>query len=256
MKLSQCLNFINQALNYPSLYYDDISLYFDTAISELNTTLHTKIPHISEMILDYKRRMSNDDFKVTITDTDPQVDATIASSDAGLPKCYYDAVSKLFYVLDVISQTYSSMEKLYGVYFRDGHIENYQAIVYGQQASWQLTDSENIQECDLEEYFPDDWILLWLIPYVCFKYTVRDGGTASTFAEELTQGFQQLQDTYDIPEYTVLASVADRQAYKQLVEEHLDNLNILVRTRAIYEFMKHERALNAVYGSMYDRGGF
>ena len=44
MKLTDALSNINLALNYPALTYDDIKLYFDMAIAELNTTLHTSIP--------------------------------------------------------------------------------------------------------------------------------------------------------------------------------------------------------------------
>lgn len=256
MKLQQSLNYINQALNYPALNYEDISLFFDAAIAELNTTLHTNIPTISKMIDEFKQYMSKNITKVLITGVDPSVNYEIPSSTVQTSNYYYNPSDKKFYVLNVATGAYTAHDNLYGTYLRNGVPETYEAIVYGQQASWQITDVLNVQDCELSYYLPEEWVLLWLIPYVCFKYTVRDGGTASTFAEELTQGFQQLQETYDVPEKVVLATVADKKAYMDLVKENLPNLNVVVKTRAIYENMKHNRALNAVYGSMYDRGGF
>lgn len=256
MKLSKTLNYINQALNYPALIFNDVSLFFDSAITELNTTLHTGIPLVTEMIEEFRQRLSKNTPKVTIAQNkDPQFDPTIPSSAITHPKYYYNASTKLFYILDVITNTYQSAKSLNGVYIRNAKQEDYKAVVYGQNASWQIYDA-NVLECEFSEYFPDEWVILWLIPYVCFKYTVRDGGTASSFAEELTQGFQQLQDTYNVPERTILATVAEKEAYKSLVSENLANLNIYVRTRAIYEYMKHDRVINARFGSMYDRGGF
>ena len=72
----------------------------------------------------------------------------------------------------------------------------------------------------------------------------------------MQQGFQQLQDTYDVPAKVQLSIYADRPAYTSLVEKHLPNLNVIVGTRAIYEDMKHGRSLNSIYGNMFDRGGF
>lgn len=255
MKLTQCLDHINQALNYPALTFEDVSLFFDMAIAELNTTLHINIPTVSDMVKDFKQKMSKDVNKITITDFDPQLYPNIPTSNAGTPKYYYSIVDKKFYVYNVLTDTYASQDTLYGIYLRNGNVETYKAIVYGQQASWQQID-DTTTECDLSLYLPDEWVLLWLIPYVCFKYTVRDGGTASTFADELTQGFQQLQESYDVPERIILSKYADKEAYADKVLEYLPDLNVSVRTRAIYSSMKHNRVLNSVFGSMYDRGGF
>ena len=73
----------------------------------------------------------------------------------------------------------------------------FQAVAYGGSAAWVEISTAETYEAEFSHYLPDEWIMLWLIPYVCYKYTVRDGGTAQSFAEELTQGFQQLQDTYE-----------------------------------------------------------
>ena len=48
--LSNCIDRINQILNYPSLTYDDVSAFFDQAIAELNTNLHIGLRSISECI--------------------------------------------------------------------------------------------------------------------------------------------------------------------------------------------------------------
>lgn len=248
MKLSDCLNYINQALNYPSLTFNDISLYFNSAIAELNTTLHTEIPTVSDMITEFRQKSSK--VPTIVITIDPQASPVIPTSTTYLSGVYYNPTNKLFYYQNTSSKV------LNGVYFREGHKEVYKAIAFGNNAAWQITDSDNVLDCDLGWYFPDEWVLLWLIPYVCFKYTVRDGGTASSFAEELTQGFQQLQETYNVPESVILSTVADKEAYSYLVEKALPNLDIRVRTLAIYTSMKHDRALNAVFGSMYDRGGF
>lgn len=249
MKLSESLNYINQALNYPSLTYNDISLFFDTAIAELNTTLHTDIPRVSKMIENFKQNLSKS--PTVLLTTDPQVYPEIVSSTVGITGVYYNPDERLFHYGDTLSS-----KDLDGLYFRDGIKERYKATVVGTNAAWQWTDYDNVLECEFSDYLPDEWMLLWLIPYICFKYTVRDGGTASSFAEDLTQGFQQLQETYDVPETVNLTTYADKIAYADLVAENLPNIDITVRTRAIYNDMKHNRALNAFYGSMYDRGGF
>ena len=58
MRLTESINNINMALNYPALAYEDISIYFDMAIAELNTTLHTCIPTVSEMVKEFRRLAS------------------------------------------------------------------------------------------------------------------------------------------------------------------------------------------------------
>lgn len=228
MTLSETLSNINLALNYPALTYEDIKLYFDMAIAELNTTLHTSLPTVSTMITEFRQYSSKPCEKVL--NTDPETN-NYGVSDSS----------------DITTGTV-------GIYIRDGIPEKYICVQYGTSKYW--VKYETIDSCDISEYLPDDWVLLWLIPYVCFKYTVRDGGTAQTFAEELQQGFQQLQETYDVPAKVTLATYADKLAYHNLVEKKLPNLDIMVGTRAIYENMKHDRSLNAIYSNMFDRGGF
>lgn len=260
MKLTDALSNINLALNYPALTYDDIKLYFDMAIAELNTTLHTSIPTVSEMVDSFRQNVSKPKTNQIVLDVDPQqndfaIDIDPALPVDGNPKCYYSSTDKCYYAWNNFTKVYNSYTSLIGIYIREGEPEQYLSVIYGTDVYWVKfeTDPEN---CDLIDYLPDEWVLLWLIPYVCFKYTVRDGGTAQTFAEEMQQGFQQLQDTYDVPAKVQLSIYADRPAYTSLVEKHLPNLNVIVGTRAIYEDMKHGRSLNSIYGNMFDRGGF
>ena len=267
MKLNNVLQYINLALNYPSLTYQDISLYFDMAISELNTTLHTSIPSVSEMIKAFERKMSKDSKSSIRIASDPETSdytitayATVDNMNAASIKpkfCYVFETGK-FYVQNLVNRNaYEPRDTLVGVYFKDATTPVfYEANIMADEVFWVKTLENPILDCDLSSYLPEDWVLLWLIPYVCFKYTVRDGGTATVFADELSQGFQQLQESYDVPSRVVLATYADKEAYTELVEKYIPNLNITVRTRAIYDTMKHSRALNADYGSMYDRGGF
>lgn len=263
MKLSDVIEYINIALNYPALAYNDISLYFDMAIAELNTTLHTAIPLVSKMVERYRDKITdfsntNDDV-ITLTSDPALNNYEIPVSDTTTPETPYDyfycSADSKYYVK--VSSEYVPHDKLTGIRFLSTGPEVYEAIYYGSNtAGWVKNDILNITDCEISDYLPNDWVLLWLIPYVCYKYTVRDGGTAQTFAEELTQGHQQLQDTYDVPDKVLLATYADKAAYTEIVEKLLPNLDVYVQTQAIYPSMKHERNINAIFGSFYDRGGF
>ena len=260
MKLTDVISHINTALNYPAITYNDVDVYFDMAIAELNTTLHIDMQPISAMIEAFRRRMSKTKANQVVLDMDPRqsdfgIPVDPASPYLGNPKCYYSSEGKCYYAWNNFTKAYDSYECLFGVYINEGVPEYYVSTIYGTDVYW-VKYEDSPDDLELSEYLPDDWVLLWLIPYVCFKYTVRDGGTAQTFAEEMQQGFQQLQDTYDVPSKVVLATYADKPAYTELVEKHLPNLNVEVRTRAIYDGMKHGRSLNAIYGNMFDRGGF
>jgi len=261
MKLSKCLQYINTALNFPAVTYLDINLFFDMAIAELNTTLHTAIPSVSDMIEAFRQNVSKYEANKIILEDDPADSNYIIPSNPTDPleneiPCYYDSEEKTFYILNKYSHEYIPHKIVKAVFITSAGMHLYQTINYGSTAAWAEVPMDPNYECDLDAYLPDDWILLWLIPYVCFKYTSRDGGTAQTFAEELAQGFQQLQETYDVPDKVLLATYADKDAYHSLAEDNLNNLNIYVPTMAIYENMKHSRNTNAIYGDFYDRGGF
>jgi hypothetical protein len=261
MKLTDALSNINLALNYPALAYTDIKLYFDMAIAELNTTLHTSIPMVSEMITIFRRKLSKTTENSLVLTEDPRNNNFEIIVDPlyfkdGTPKYFYNSESKVFYAWNPYTKSYAPHESLVGIYVRQGTPEKYVSVVYNTAVYWAIQDTDTVDDCDLEDFLPNDWVLLWLIPYVCFKYSVRDGGSAQTFAEEMQQGFQQLQETYDVPSRVSLATYADKLAYRELVEDNIPNLNIKVPTKAIYESMKHPRESQAIYGNMFDRGGF
>jgi len=259
MLLSETIKYINTALNYPAISYADIAMFFDMAIAELNTTLHTSIPLVKDLVEDFKQKMSKiEGNKMLISGTSAPETIAVAPEEGTTPECYYSTTDKKYYIYnDITSEYRGGFSTIKGIWF-DTHGEQhmYQSYNFGEHAIWTEIPMDPIYECDLKDILPDDWILLWLIPYVCFKYTVRDGGTAQTFAEELSQGFQQLQETYDIPEKVRLATYADKYVYKQDVQDKLPYLNVLVPTKGIFENMKHSRNTNAIYGSFYDRGGF
>lgn len=262
MKLSECIQYINSALNYPALTYVDINVFFDMAISELNTTLHTSIPTVKDMVQMYKEKtLRYESNKLILTDDPKDTDYVIPTEDpdnpfATDPDCYYSYETKKFYILNKYTHEYSEHDSIKGVYIDDGQLRLFQSMNYGASAAWAEIPTDPEYDADLGDYLPDDWILLWLIPYVCFKYTVRDGGTAQTFAEELSQGYQQLQETYNVPDKVMLSKYADKPAYTKEVEKWLPYLDVIIPTKAIYEDMKHSRNTNAIFGGFYDRGGF
>ena len=263
MQLSQVLNYVNQALNYPSITYDDVSLFFDSAVTELNSTLHIKLPLVSTMLNEFSQYVSKETPNRVLlskypedTDVIPSYDSVADALQRKSKFAYFPKLNN-FGILNYTATDYDLYPQLYAVYANAGEPVYFKAVKFSQDDAFWVVDHESaLANFNFNTYLPDDWVILWLIPYVCFKYTVRDGGTAASFAEDITQGFQQLQNAYDIPSTVTLSTVAGMPAYYLLVKDNIHNLNITVPTRAIYETMQHKRALNAKFGSMYDRGGF
>ena len=250
---------VNAALNYPAVTYPDIALFFDQAIAEINTTLHTGLRSFHDCMDLAKERRRELMAKAVVLDTEPTPADRIEAGDesdatAGEWEYYYNTEHKKYGRL--FGGIYEYSDKLYGVYCSTTAQRTvYEAFAFND-ATVVWVVSKDAYDFDVSEFLPEDWIVLFIIPYVCFKYTVRDGGTATTFAEELGQGFQQLQETYDVPEKVWLPSVSHLPAYTEDVKKHIPLLNVMIPTRAIYESMKHDRATNGTYGSMYDRNGF
>lgn len=259
--LSDAIQRINMNLNYPAITFEDVSSFFDMAIADLNTSLHTEIKSVSNMIKEFRHYTSKNINRILLT-SEPDSSTVIeereseelANMNATLTY-YYNTTTKLYGTKLGTTWTYSPT--LYGVYNKMGTPYFYKAVRYGTNATFWITDAtDNPLELNLLEYLSEDWITLYLIPYVCFKYSCRDGGTANVFAEEYTQGFQQLQNAYDVKENVLLATYAGKLAYVEDVEKHLPYLNVLVPTRGIYKEMKHDRAVVAQFGGVYDRGGW
>ena len=175
MQLYTCLNYINQALNYPAITYEDVSNFFDMAIADLNTSLHTDIPLISTMITKYGQYLSNElTNKVVLTNL--TVDTTIpvyvseaAATTAGATY-YYNSTTGDYGLYNGTSFEYFPI--IYGVlqinnnsqleYYKSYKVSAYSDPVWAAH----VLGSANF---DLELYFPDEWVLLWLIPYICFN---------------------------------------------------------------------------------------
>ena len=257
MTISDVMSRINQALNYPAIDYDEVYPYFDMAIVELNTSLHISLKLISQCVLEFRREMSKPRDNMVVLTTDPSLiviteynnETVSTATDAYI----YNTDEKKFGVK--YADVYVYYDTLYGVHNVSGTPEYYQAVHYADGGIF-VHANYNPLDLDLTEYLPTDWIILYLIPYVCFKYSCRDGGTGTVFSEEFTQGFQQLQESYDVPEMVLLSKYAGMFAYKEDVEKHIPYLNVYVPTKAIVETMKHPRNVQGTYGSMYDRGGW
>lgn len=256
--ISDCVERLNQILNYPSVQYTDVSHFFDQAISEINSELHTGLRPISEL---YKKASFKlEDLKeVIVLDKTPATIPVYATYPENPTDSVFCVDNKIYYKKGS-STDYTETVQLYGIVSKheEGKVINlvYKTYIVGGTAMWIAHESLPENNLNLLDYLPYDWIVLFLIPYVCFKYAIRDGDSGASYAEDFGNGFQQLRNSYDIPHSVVLAQQAGKVAYKQDVEERLPNINTIVPTRAIYEDMKIPRNIQAQYGSVFDRGGW
>lgn len=259
--LNDCINRINHALNYPSVTYDDIFNYFDMAIMELNTTLHIALPSVSEMREIHSRAVAGKP-NLVILDTLPSSADTIdvkAGIDLATPedRFFFDSSRGQYAVKDP-EGIWRHYDELIGVCNDMGNPTYFKALKLGMYNApfWANGRDEDPQNVDMTMWLPDDWIMLYLIPYVCFKYACRDGGTASTFAEEMQQGFQQLQDMYSVPSSISLNKAAGCLAYVDDIRNHMPELRVEVPVKAITKDMIHPREVIAQNSGIFDRGGF
>lgn len=260
--ISDCVSRINQALNYPSISYEDVSHFFDQAISELNTSLRISLPTITEMRLEHTFKVSERPNTV-ILKTDPNADIDVVNTE---PTSAIEGKNIVYYV----NEKYSKFS--WGFYIWNGTAWDfhkrayavtpggscaYEAIPVDTYAVWREIPYETVSEFSLTEYLPTDWIILFLIPYVCFKFAVRNGDNGALFSDEFTQGFQQLQTSYNVPNTVVLSTVAHKEAYRKIVKDNLSNLNIKVPTRAVFDSMKIPNGVRVVHGEgFFDSGGW
>jgi hypothetical protein len=243
MKLSETITYINQALNYPSATIHDLGLFLNQAISELNSELKIGLPSIEKMKSD-----AIDDFnKLTNVFTNSEVSYISQFIDANSSPINYNGVTY------TNSNTGVTADEFYCVDVSSGTIKYYKTVAMpGNIAMWAICDPTDV---DMANYLPDDWIMLFVIPYVCYKYSVRDGDTGVLFNEEFAQGYQQLRNAYTIPSQVRLFRVAHLPAYRHLVSN--DTINSIVRTRAITEDMKLDNTVLAKHSSFYDpKGGW
>ena len=249
---------INTALNYPAISFQDIKLYLNQAISELNSSLHISIKDINSLISENYKRTSTIRNIVTLKNVPDSDDIIpILSEDPTSPKeytyYYNDTLGKFRLYLDGAWETY---DELYAQYISEGNRNVYKATYFPPSIYWISEVYENPLELDFSEYLTNDWIQLFIIPYVCFKFSARDNDTGAIFSEEFTQGYQQLLIAYRIPDKVSLQKVAGKTPYLEDVKKHIGNLNVMCPTRAITEDMKIPRDVQAIYGSMFDNGGW
>ena len=252
--LYDCITRINQILNYPSITYMDISHFFDQAISELNTSFRIQLPLVSQMI-DENRIDFTQLPEVVLLDSEPSGGALDIPS--GTPedftntsKVYYNTEDQKVYKYDNVDGVWKGYNRIYGVYMTSEYERKvYYTVVYyaAAGAQWVQLDDQRTSDFDLTTYMPEDWIILFLIPYVCFKTSVRDGSNGALYNEEYTQGFQQLQTSYDVPNFVKLNTVAHLPAYKYLVKDNLHCLDRVVPTRAVTHDMVIGNAVAPVY---------
>lgn len=261
--LSNCITRINQILNYPAISYDDVSHFFDQAISELNTTFKIGLPLVSEMVSENQFNIQELPNLVLIKDapTGGASDILVAESPnfTDVDKVYYAPSENKFYRYSSLNKVWENYDTVYGIYIDD----NFNRFIYQSMslpltgtAFWNPIDEAYLSDFDLNWYLPMDFIILFLIPYVCFKFSVRDGNDGSLYNEEWTQGWQQLQTSYDVPHFVRIGDVAHLPAYTKIVKNNPDKLNSIIPTRAVYNFMKIGNNVLATYGGFYENGGW
>ncbi len=274
--ISDCMSRINQALNYPALAYEDVSHFFDQAISELNTILRISLPSVTEMRVENTFKVTDSPDCVALT-TSPATSQSIPITEnnpSRKPSIIRDLSgevinTKVAYYRD--PETYANntlcvkkyevwepVEKVYGFYAESpAKSQVYTAVVVGYyHAYWVETPNESVAKFSLTDYLPVDWLILFVIPYVCFKFAVRNGDNGALFSDEFTQGLQQLQTAYNVPNFVTLNAVAHLSAYRDLVKANLNDLRKQVNTRAITEAMKVPNGIGKTYFSVLDSGGW
>lgn len=253
--LSDCIERINQALDYPAVEYADISHYFDQAISELNSTLRIGIKPISYILKHYKADLYRAGNIVAITEF--EATSPIPTEETDGYNCYYDAEQRKFGIRKSGGFEFYSSVYAYIPNNTSLEVRTYKAVYFSEgNVYWGVYDADPINTLDLTEWLPIDVIILFVIPYVCNKFAIRDGGGGSIFREEFVQGFQQIQTSYDIPNFVNLVTVAGKKAYNEDVELNIKDLNVNVPTRAIYDDMKIGNAIHPTYGGFYEGGGW
>ena len=260
-KFFDCITRINQILNYPSFSYSDVSHFFDQAISELNTSFRIRIPLVSQMIDENRIDVYNIPNIIILTSPPGNISSVPnATGFVDIYSVYYNTSDGKLYRYSNATQTWDGFDEIYGIYANPatGISTIYRTMFLAGvgSASWYVVDPTSLEDFNLNIYLPTDWIILFLIPYVCFKAAVRDGAEGSLYNEEFVQGMQQLQTSYDIPNFVRLKDVAHLPAYTQIVKDNLDKLDVVMPTRAIYDFMKIGNAIMPAYGGMYDTGGW
>lgn len=258
--LKNLTNDVNSALNYPAISFTDIKLYLNQAISELNTSLHISIKDVDALIRDCEARSKVVDNLIYLQ-SEPTEQTTVPQySEAPVSGRYYFDTTKKKFGAKNVYDTWIYTNDLYAMCYVDAEQVYYKAtpVIADNDTItilWFKAD-ENPYALNLLEFFTMDWITLFIIPYICFKFSSKDNDTGAIFSEDFTQGYQQLLMAYNIPFTEYLPNVADKTAYYGDVVDNLNNLAIHCPCRRIAESMRIPRDIQATYGSMYDGGGW
>lgn len=250
---------VNTALNYPAVSFQDIKLYLNQAISELNSSLHISIRNINDIIIENYENISKLDNVVSLNSIPTtSVNVPILEEDPSTPLTvpyYFNSTIKKYRKYN--GDEYVSYDELLGTYLESNVLHTYTTrFSDATTIIWLEYAFNNPLEIDLSQYIANDWIILFVVPYICFKFSARDNDTGAIFSEEFTQGYQQLLIAYNIPSQVHLDKVAGLLPYTKDVEAHLPNLKVLCPTRAITESFKIPKDIQATFGSMFDRGGW
>lgn len=266
LTLNEVIQRVNLVLNYPSVSYEDVYHFFDHAIAELNTILKIAIPSVSEMRDAHTIDITLQSNTVML-DPPPAYGATIpAVSEAptsapaeGAPNYVYftsdeNMIDRKFYVWN--GSMWKSYETLYGIAVEGASTFAYIAFPYADGAYWKESEAKRTLDFDLCMYMPMDWWILFVIPYVCFKFAVRNGDDGALYSSEFVQGLQQLQTSYDVPNTVVLSEVAGNPVYNNEVSQHLNALHTRTVTKAITDRMRVGNAISAIFDTSNSVGGW
>lgn len=260
--LTDCVARINQALNYPSISYEDVSHFFDQAMAELNSSLRIGLPTVTEMRFENTIKVTDHPNTVICSTLSDSIPTVTQNPTITAPSGLYNVVYYADKTVPILQRSlyikkdgvWKSVESAYAVCAGKA----YEAVtVASTYAIWREVPVQNVLEFDLLEYLPMDWWILFVIPYVCFKATLRDGGNGSLFSDEFTQGFQQIQTSYGVPNTVRLSDVAHLKAYRNLVTDNIENLDKRIATRAVFDTMRISDGVRKTYGAeLFDNGGW
>lgn len=260
MTLNDCMERINQTLNYPAVEYPDVSHYFDQAISELNSTLRIGIKPISHILKTGSFDVYTTPNAIAISESEVIAPIPVLEKAPDDISCYFDSTCDKFGIKK--SGSFEYYDTVYGYVPTSATISSnvYKAVYYSKDSVfWSVYNADPNATLNLIDWLPFDVLILFIIPYVCNKFSIRDGGNGAIFREEFVQGFQQIQTSYDIPNTVYLPSVAGRKAYTEDIEACFaanKDINMYVPTRAIYDNMKIGNAVHPTYGEFYEGGGW
>jgi hypothetical protein len=262
LTLGELITKINKKLNFPSLSFDDVDVYLDQAISELNTLLHISIEPMSVIKNNYTSQFMYKNNIVRLESnplTGTGINIPTVPGTNNVNEYYYNATEDE-YMIKNTDGTYSAHEIIYGEYIDPTTLTStwVQPFLYGNTPKWYPSDIADPTSLNVLHFITLDWWILFVVPYVCAAYAAKDGGNAVLFNDEFAQGFIQLRANYDIQQRVKLTTVMHLPAYKEIADEVLADSKQLINlpelevlTKAITESMRIPDNLDAEYSDSY-----